>query len=48
MVLSEYPHMMEEFARYSRVVYPDRRDYQEYMLAYENVLTKKTTDKEKE
>ena len=38
MVLSQYPQLMDEFGRYGRVVYPDRRDYNEYNEAYENAL----------
>ncbi len=45
-VLGNHPQLLDEFERYSKAVYPDRRDCQEYMAAYENLLA--TKDKEKE
>ena len=36
MVLSRHPELLDEFQRYSRVVYPDRRDYHAYTEAFYN------------
>ncbi len=38
MVLSQFPQLLDDFERYNKVVYPNRRDYHEYKLAYENII----------
>jgi hypothetical protein len=42
MELSKFPQLLDEFERYHRVVYPNRRDREEYELAYQSCLTRQT------